>query len=317
MRRQLFLTACILVFITLFLTAILKSFNLNENILETIRQRIPDVIKDLPWKLPMPATEKANNCSTNKDQPAWMNSRAGDMSAEDLMEYLAWTNSSSCRLAHDFGGAMFNAPPHGYDGQKTLCILPESIAPTFKACVVYSFGISNEWSFDDAIEQVYGCEIYAFDPSMKGAEEKYDRSQHIHFYKIGLGDQNMTSPKGWKLQTLGTIRKMLGHEKRVIDYLKIDIEEAEWNVLAEMIETREFDLVKQIGLEIHLPCCETPLREYQELAGILRAMERYFGMVRFNSEPNPWMKINLTSLGIRELMYANYEMAWYNSKFLI
>ncbi len=71
----------------------------------------------------------------------------------------------------------------------------------------------------------------------------------------------MTSPKGWKLRILGTIRKMLGHEKRVIDYLKIDIEEAEWKVFAEMVETREFDLVKQKGLEIHLPCFKTPLLE--------------------------------------------------------
>ena len=54
---------------------------------------------------------------------------------------------------------------------------------------------------------------------------------------------------------------MLGHENRVIDYLKIDIEEAEWNVLAEMVETRELGLVKQKGLEIHLPCCKTPFLE--------------------------------------------------------
>ncbi len=46
-----------------------------------------------------------------------------EMSAVELMDYFSWSNSSSCKLAHDFGGAMM-ANPSGLDGQKAVCIQP-------------------------------------------------------------------------------------------------------------------------------------------------------------------------------------------------
>ena len=99
-----------------------------------------------------------------------------------MLAYLLWTNRSSCRLAHDFGGHMLKNPS-GLDGQKCICLDPVSVAPKPKSCIVYSFGINNEWSFDETMEK-YGCQVYAFDPSMK--KEDHDRSPSIHFYNIGL-----------------------------------------------------------------------------------------------------------------------------------
>jgi len=132
------------------------------------------------------------------------------MSAVELMDYFSWSNSSSCKLAHDFGGTMM-ANPSGLDGQKAVCIQPSSIAPPPGACIVYSIGIYNEWSFDDDME-LYGCSVYAFDPSMKDEEDRFDRSSKIHFYKIGLGALNETNFKRWKMLTVGSIRRLLGHQ---------------------------------------------------------------------------------------------------------
>ena len=39
------------------------------------------------------------------------------MTAVELMDYFSWSNYSSCKLAHDFGGAMM-ANPSKLDGQK-------------------------------------------------------------------------------------------------------------------------------------------------------------------------------------------------------
>jgi hypothetical protein len=36
--------------------------------------------------------------------------------------------------------------------------MDEGVAPTPGSCTVLSFGINNEWSFDDAMEE-YGCDV--------------------------------------------------------------------------------------------------------------------------------------------------------------
>ena len=60
---------------------------------------------------------------------------------------------------------------------------------------------------------------------------------NLTFHAIGLGgaDQNFEfKGKSYKGLTLQSIMRELGHEGRVIDVLKIDIEGAEWAVLSTM-----------------------------------------------------------------------------------
>jgi len=256
----------------------------------------------VPQKMPI-------NCLS---VPSWMNLKPEEMSAKEIMDYFSWSNSSSCQLSHDFGGKMM-VNPSGLDGQKAVCIQPKSVAPPPGSCIVYSIGINNEWSFDDAMEK-YGCTVYAFDPSMKDAKDQFNRSSGIHFYKIGLGAQNeTTNSKGWKTLSLGSIRRLLGHQDRVIDYLKLDIEFGEWDVLPELMKSGELNQVRQLGIEIHLPKSGS-LKKHQSLAGIIWSLERVYGMIRFDSKANPWYS------GIFWLLpfqgSYGYEIAWYNKKFM-
>ena len=84
----------------------------------------------------------------------------------------------------------------------------------------------------------YGCEIFSFDPSIN--ETDHDHSEHIHFYNLGLGDQDYTTiVDKWKLKTLDSIYRMLvpRHGEIAIDYLKIDIEWQEWEVLKQILKS--------------------------------------------------------------------------------
>ena len=230
-----------------------------------------------------------------------------------ILQYFAWTNRSSCQLVHYFGGKIMKNPS-GMDGQKAVCI-DSSVAPKPNNCTVYSFGISGEWSFDEHMEK-YGCEVYAFDPSMGMKNHNYSR--HIHFYNWGLGYQDEHGYGlhiGWEMRSLSSIYNALadhhGHNT-VIDYMKMDIESGEWDVLPNIINSGMLSKVRQLGVEFHLPHYET-IEEFRSLIQILRSLE-LMGMVRFDSKHNPWTIANFTQLDIRGS--NGYEIAWYNSKLL-
>ena len=107
----------------------------------------------------------------------------------------------------------------------------------------------------------------------------------------------------------------------IVDYLKIDIETAEWRILPHMIHSGMMDKVKQLRVEIHLPNGidneeeDFLLDQYRKLASVLQSIENY-GLVRFGSKRNPW------SSGVgkaTEMLGAGapfaYEIAWFNRKF--
>ncbi len=149
------------------------------------------------------------------------------------------------------------------------CVCPQDLRA---GSVVYSFGVGEDISFDLALIERFGLQVQAFDPTPRSIE--WLRSQTVppefafHAYGVAGFDGNCaflppenpahvshsivareSSRPAFEVAVhrLGTIMKMLGHEQ--IDLLKMDIEGAEYGVLADMLTCGI--PVKQLLVEFH------------------------------------------------------------------
>ncbi|CAH1802560.1 unnamed protein product [Owenia fusiformis] len=123
-------------------------------------------------------------------------------------------------------------------------------------CIVYAFGVGYIWHFEDDFAK-RGCQVFAFDPSMK--TESHKRRENLWFYNIGLDgvDSDNFTPRvdyyvrkskifTWKVRTLKSIMKMLGHTNKTIDVLKMDIEGYEFDALSTMMDDGTIEHVRQL-----------------------------------------------------------------------
>ncbi len=73
---------------------------------------------------------------------------------------------SVCTSGKFFGGQWL-----GYcgalDGHKYICLDKFYDDVQSGKCLIYSFGIANDWSFEEAMAQL-GCTVRAFDPTIDG-----------------------------------------------------------------------------------------------------------------------------------------------------
>ncbi|ELU03686.1 hypothetical protein CAPTEDRAFT_206360 [Capitella teleta] len=151
-------------------------------------------------------------------------------------------------------------------------------------CLVYSFGINNEWSFDDAVADTYGCEVKSFDPSMDVGDHK--RGSLISFYAVGLSGRNHVDHRKWRMRTLGSILSDIGDEGKVIDYLKMDIEYSEWTAMEAMFDEGVMDNIKQIAFELHIPVDSQRASHYEKWALLERLAS--LGFKKWDVEHNTY-----------------------------
>ncbi|XP_071142224.1 uncharacterized protein [Mytilus edulis] len=116
-------------------------------------------------------------------------------------------------------------------------------------CLVYDFGIGNDFVFDDDITKIYGCEVHGFDPTMKMKSRR--RSEKAWFHDVGIGEVEYTRRNKFKMSTFQNISKALGHENSIMHIIKMDIEGSEWVSMPVMIKQGYFEDVTMLLIEFH------------------------------------------------------------------
>ena len=243
------------------------------------------------------------------------------MSRNDMVEYILWKNSSSCRSVHGIGGELREEVMYflvgdvnitTFVGQKSVC-LDREVFLDVGDCLVYSFGISAGWSFEESMARL-GCQVYAFEPALDVSQRK--NLTRVHFYEMSLAAENSGdgTAASWKLGTLDSIYESLRprHGDAAIDVLQLDVDGAEWFAVPQIVESGMLARVKQLAMTVNMKDVPPFPEFYKILLKIVRSLEDH-GMVRFSSRPVR------TSDGafLEKPGFLIYELSWFNSRFAV
>ena len=173
------------------------------------------------------------------------NAENDDIDVYDFLhQFVQNPHHSFCHELKRFGG-QFNLGCKFTDGSKFVCMDDLFLDILNGECLIYSFGIADDWSFEDVMDNL-GCKVYAFDGSVEYPER---RGNSIHFEKVWVSYETVENKNRKSFESL---LRDNGHESTKMSYLKMDIEGNELKCLPPWIKSGILDNVQQIGFEFHL-----------------------------------------------------------------
>ncbi|KAF9287612.1 hypothetical protein BGZ74_001044 [Mortierella antarctica] len=137
-----------------------------------------------------------------------------------------------------------------YDGGKWICGMSLYEDRPRAKCIIYSFGVSFETSFESEMLERTDCEIFAYDASVTGMGAQMDSNPRVTFKQYFIGHENKVDANGITWKTLRALMKENGHDW--IDILKVDIEGWEYlafsAIMDDFPETLPFG---QLQMKVH------------------------------------------------------------------
>merc|ERR1712141_935437 len=144
----------------------------------------------------------------------------------------------------------------GRDGIKTLCLDDIYRDIKNKECLIYSFGIADDWTFEEYMASL-GCKVHAFDPTVDEELAINKTSKNLSFSKIALfreaaDDLDFGSGSLNKGMPFKNILESFNDSEKKITVLKMDVEGEEMWSLPQMVQSRAFINVQQVHMEVHV-----------------------------------------------------------------
>ncbi|XP_076449233.1 uncharacterized protein LOC143285714 [Babylonia areolata] len=219
-----------------------------------------------------------------------------------------------CKLESDMRQIGYDCRDSRSMGNRIVCF-DLGLLPA-QNCVVYSFGIDFDFSFDDAMAD-YGCTVYSFDPSMNVSDHQH--ADRVFFRRLGLAgrdtdtfvprlDGYVKTNTTWPMRRLSSIMKQLGHPQGSLTLLKIDIEGSEWDAMDAILSDGLLPSIPQVLIEWHLFTDAPPRSRYDDLIATYFSFKaRGFHSFHWNSEGEDHHI---------EKMRSQTETSWANERFL-
>ncbi|XP_077984798.1 uncharacterized protein LOC144439386 [Glandiceps talaboti] len=276
--------------------------------------------KILEWQPEMQLSADGRNKTfqTSFQMQPWAGDKINGSWDDEIRRLLMYmkTNPTHCKKSQHMGNDLDE------DGGWDICFDP-GVGLDTDGCLVYSIGIGEDWSFDEAMAG-YGCDVFSFDPSIHQPSHKH--SEKVWFHSFGLMDRNTDKYYGrgmdaftseqWKVRTLEGLMGEMDHQHYKIDILKMDIEGAEWQVLSQLLAKGTLQYVKLLVFEVHLwrPTYEEEKEDFRQKYSTLKWLEQQ-GFKQWH-----WHE-NLQSVQIKlgenyfQAEPCCYELAWINTRF--
>ena len=160
----------------------------------------------------------------------------------------------------------------------------------------YSFGISNDVSWDEAIA-ARAIDVFLFDHTIDALPRQHPR---FHFAKLGVtGYQSATN-----LETLAGLVKRNAHAASNNLIMKMDIEGCEWDVFSAA-PSNVIGQFSQIVLELHGLCPAAPDPQYALVVNVLRKINQTHQCVHVHANTNS-DRLWIGDLVLPELLEVTY-----------
>ena len=311
----------------------------NHSMIEEWIHPSPGVVRSVYHESLVPCADGKDESDAGRSWSRWV--REGDWYALPMASHCCNHGSSIIRCP----GHVKQASPSGSTFDDAPWICPEFV-PKKDDCVVFSFGLANQWEFEDYVASQYGCTVHAFDPTTKykAAHEQHN-VPNVTFHYQGLtskGDDAKASQlmthygaMDGEFRSLGDLRRQhlvssrsvsngvsngenVGNSR--LSVLKIDCEGCEWEALRWTAEhePEALDGICLIFVEFHFANTlqMKTAEQLEDMAMFWRHFVEGLGFRFFFLHPNPGAardrKMNplLIDLGLDPRICC-YEVALY------
>ena len=234
------------------------TFALGNETAEQIAERlsiVPQRLRGLNgWHEPfVPAAGKRFLYTAPQNVPAGeVSLRAMDASGGTSEDYQAVVDMLSCQGVPAASLERLNLTRIGHDSDGGYLLSSLLFSSSLKTArdwghkpLVYSFGINDEYSFENVLADEHGCEVHGYDPTVVDSDDK-----RFHFHELGLSNATYNMEGVGPVTDFPTIHRNTKGEGRRVAILKIDIEGSEFGGLGSMTD-EQLDSIDQIAIEWH------------------------------------------------------------------